>query len=321
MRTGLLADQHSSPVVTVVVPTYNGQRFVADTLKSVLAQTQPSVELIVVDDGSTDSTCDVVRSVAPAAQLHTKRNGGVSAARNLGLAKARGRFVIFLDQDDIWHPDMLRLQVQWLDEHPSHAVAVCRYHHWFPREDGQYPSAEATWPPRVELAVDPDFTGAVYHQFLMDCWALTSGTLIRREALLACGGFDETLPYSEDWELWLRLSRTHQFALLQWPPVLYRQHLVQGSRVPRSRDYRTELLLRYAASYGLESADGRAIAERLFKRQVAAYRFEFGYHHLAHGSRWTGVRAVLGAWWLNPKRVKALAVAGAALVGWRPVQQ
>ncbi len=317
----MLADTHSEPVVTVVVPTYNGQHFVADTLKSVLAQTQPSVELIVVDDGSTDSTCDVVLSAAPAAQLLTKRNGGVSAARNLGLVKARGRFVIFLDQDDIWHPDMLRLQVQWLDAHPAHAVAVCRYHHWFPQEDGQYPSAEATWPPRVDLAVDPDFTGAVYHQFLLDCWALTSGTLIRREALLACGGFDETLPYSEDWELWLRLSRQHQFALLRWPPVLYRQHPVQGSRVPRSRDYRTELLLRFAGSYGLKSADGRSVAEQLFKHRVAEFRFEFGYHHLAHGSRWTGVRAVLGAWWLNPRRVKALAVASAALVGWRPVQQ
>jgi hypothetical protein len=173
----------------------------------------------------------------------------------------------------------------------------------------------------LELEVDPDFTGTVYHQFLMDCWALTSGTLVRRDALRACGGFDETLPYSEDWELWLRLSRVHQFALLRWPPVLYRQHPVQGSRVARTRDYRTELLLRHAEAYGLRSADGRAIPAQAFKSQVAAYRFEFGYHHLAHGSRWLGLRAVLEAWWLNPRRVKALAVAAAAAVGWRPDQR
>ena len=152
----------------------------------------------------------------------------------------------------------------------------------------------------------------------MDCWALTSATLIRREVLQSCGGFDEALPYSEDWELWLRLSQHHQFALLQWPPVLYRQHPVQGSRVPRQRDFRTELLARHARQFGLSSADGRSTTPAMFRQQLARYRFEFGYHHLCFGSRWTALQALLHAWWLHPARMKALLLAGAAVLGWRP---
>lgn len=304
-------------LVSVIIPTFNGQRWVADSLRAVSAQTHPSLEIIVVDDGSTDGTCEVVRQVAPHARLLTQANARVSAARNAGLAAAQGEFVIFLDQDDIWHPQQLARQVAWMQQHADCGAVVCRYHHWYPAH-GQYPAPAAVWPPDPGLVSDPEFTGWVYHQFLFDCWALTSGTLMRRAAVLAAGGFDTHLSYSEDWDLWLRLSQQIQFALLQWPPVLYRQHPVQGSREVRQRDFRTELLLGYARRHGLKSRDGRAMAPARFAQIVSRYQGEYGYHHLQQGHRWTGVRSLALAWWRVPRQLKLLALALAGALGWRP---
>lgn len=303
--------------VSVVVPTFNGSRFLADTLRAVAGQTLSGAELIVVDDGSTDATVAEVEALAPAARLVRQCNQGVSAARNAGLALARGRYVIFLDQDDVWHPEMLRRQVDWLEAHPEHDVVVCRYQHWHPSPDGEFGDSAALWPQRSEGVVAA-FTGWVYHQFLLDCWALTSGTLMRAEAVRSVGGFDPALAYSEDWDLWIRLAQRSQMALLCWPPVLYRQHPVQGSRQPRPRDFRTELLRSAALRFGLSSRDGRSVEPAQFRRTLAQYRFEFGYHHLALGSRATGVRAVINAWTLRPTQLRWLCLAAAAAVGWRP---
>lgn len=311
------ADATADALVSVVIPTFNGEAFIADTLRGVLAQTHPAVEIIVVDDGSSDSTCKVVGQVAPAAHVLAQRNAGVSAARNAGLAAAQGRFVICLDQDDIWHPGQLARQLAAFAQYDDCGAVVCRYHHWH-IDGGRYPTPAAVWPADPGLVVDDDFTGWVYHQFLTDCWALTSGTLMRKDAVLACGGFDTSLSYSEDWDLWLRLSQSVKFVLLQWPPVLYRQHPVQGSRSVRQQDFRTDLLLRYAASHGLASADGRAMPPKTFAETVSRYQAEFGYHHLQQGDRWTGVRALAFAWWRVPRHAKRLALALAGAVGWRP---
>ena len=304
-------------LVSVVIPTFNGEAFIADTLRGVLAQTHPAVEIIVVDDGSADGTCQLVGQVAPAARVITQRNAGVSAARNAGLEAAQGRYVICLDQDDIWHPSQLARQMAAFAQHAGCGAVVCRYHHWYLDGDA-YPAPATVWPADPGLVVDADFTGWVYHQFLSDCWALTSGTLMLKEAVLGCGGFDTSLSYSEDWDLWLRLSQKVPFVLLQWPPVLYRQHPVQGSRSVRKQDFRTDLLLRYAATHGLASADGRAMAPGQFAETVSRYQAEFGYHHLQQGDRWTGVRALGLAWWRVPRHMKRLVLSLAGAVGWRP---
>jgi hypothetical protein len=305
------------PLVSVVVPTFRGAQHVAETLCSVIAQTHPVVEIIVVDDGSDDDTCAQVRAAAPQAVLRQQKNAGVCAARNHGLSLARGEFVIFLDQDDIWHPLHLARQVAWLQQHPEDGVAVCPYQHWYPGPQG-HASPASLWPADPGPGTVPAFSGWVYHQFLRDCWALTSGTLIRRALLQQAGAFDEQRPFAEDWELWLRLSRQTRFALLAWPPVLYRQHPVQGSRTVRQRDYRTELLLDHATRHGLASRDGRRLEPREFDAIVARYQGGFGYHQLQHGDRRTGVRALWAAWRRQPTHIKALAMAVAGLLGWRP---
>jgi GT2 family glycosyltransferase len=284
-------------------------------LRSVGAQTHTAFEIIVVDDGSTDGSLAAARSAAvPFTLLRTQR-GGVSVARNAGLKAASGTCVSFLDQDDIWHPSHLASQLECLKAHPEAGVVVSPYQHWYPGPDGFAPSA-TVFPAPAPAESDPAFSGWVYHQFMRDCWALTSATTLRRDVLLEHCGFNENLPYSEDWDLWLRLSRTTRFVKLNGPPVLYRQHAVQGSRTARNKDYRCDLLLANARAHGLSSRDGRSVGQAEFEQTLARYQMEFGWHQLRHGDRALGVRSLLRAWRRNPTAWRWLALALAGAAGW-----
>lgn len=306
-----------SPLVSVIVAAHDGQAYIGQTLRAALGQANCSIEVIVVDDGSTDQTLNVVRNVGGQVRIIEQRNSGVSAARNAGTAAATGEFICFLDQDDIWFPDHLRRHVDVLLAHPEVGVVVSPYQNWYATE-GVYPTPESVLPPPPTEELDPDFSGWVFHQFMLDCWALTSATTIRRKALLESGGFDEQRPYGEDWDLWLRLAYRVPFAKLRWPPVLYRQHNAQGSRSSRPIDYRTRLLLDNYRRLGLCSRDGRCVSVALFRRTLARYQMEFGRHQLQYGKRRYAIPALWGAWLRDPFRWRYLAWAFLALSGLRP---
>jgi hypothetical protein len=142
--------------------------------------------------------------------------------------------------------------------------------------------------------------------------------MIRRDAFEASGGFNPELPYSEDWDLWLRLSRQHPFVMLDRVSTLYRQHAEQGSRMVRDIDYRTELLWSARRRWGLASPDGQSLSAQEFDRNVARYHMEFGLHHLQHGDRSKGKQALARAVSAHPARLKYAALWLAATLGWTP---
>jgi glycosyltransferase involved in cell wall biosynthesis len=311
-----------SAAVSVVVPTYNGARHVGQTLACVLAQSHAVREVILVDDGSEDDTVAAARQALHGAPISLRvlqqHRQGVAAGRNAGLAAAQGDWICFLDQDDLWHPQHLQTQFGAWALNPEAGVIVSPYQHWYPASDDEPPPPRPV--PAAEAACDAAFTGWVYHQFLLDCWALTSATTIRREALQAHGGFDVSRPFSEDWELWLRLSREVRFLKVTGPSVLYRQHAVQGSRVARPIDHRSELLESTARRHGLASRDGHRVDEAVFRTTLARYRMEFGYQHLQSGDARLGVRSLIQAWRRHPARLRYLALAAAGAMGWRPAR-
>lgn len=305
-------------LVSVVIPTYNCERWIAQTLDSVLAQTWRPLEVIVVDDGSTDRTPDIVADYGPPVQLMRQRNQGVCVARNRGFERSRGEFVCFLDHDDHWFPWKLQRQVEAFAARPETGVVFTSFALWLP-EQGIFPSPHTLAPANdAPPEHDPDFSGWIYHQFLLDCWALTSTAMIRRAAFVRSGGFDVALPYSEDWDLWLKLSREVPFVKLDRVSTLYRQHPGQGNRVLREVDYRTRLLEATAARWGLASADGRAVPAPVFRQRLARYHLQFALHHLQQRSRRVALRSLMRAWRLQPAWLRPPAVAAAALLGWRP---
>jgi GT2 family glycosyltransferase len=201
--------------VSVVVPAYNAEATILATIRSVLAQTLPDFELIVIDDGSTDGTVERLAGLAdPRLRVHSYDNGGLPTARNRGIALASGEFVAFLDADDEWTPDKLEDQMAALERRGDAGVAYS----WtrFVDEDG-----------RDLYAQRPVFfEGDVYRALLVSNFTCSgSNILVRRRALEATGGFESSLKVSADWEYCVRLAARWGFVLVPRHQILYRQSL------------------------------------------------------------------------------------------------
>lgn len=192
--------------ISVVVPVFNRADCIVRCLESVAAQTYPVEEIIVVDDASNDRTVEIVhdwsrRRHVPVRIIPHADNRGGGAARNTGIAAAAGDWIAFLDSDDIWHADKIEKQVRALTAAgPSVAMVYAGLRHF--DGDGR---VKYTFVPRLE----GDLSEALYGQNLL-CSA--SSFIIRKDLLERIGGFDESLPSCQDWDLWLRLSREAHFA-------------------------------------------------------------------------------------------------------------
>jgi glycosyltransferase involved in cell wall biosynthesis len=205
METGL----QPPPVrVSAVIPTYNRAADLKRALDSVLSQTVPVAEIIVVDDGSTDNTKEVVaRFGSRVAYIH-QNNAGAAAARNRAIRMATGEWLAFLDSDDWWMPEKIRLQVEALHSNPRAVLAYTSA--WIISPDGTR---------EMSPAVEPsDLWPTLRHSNLI---ASCSSVMVRREAVVAEGGFDESLSLSDDWDLWIRLAQKHPFAVVSEPVTAY----------------------------------------------------------------------------------------------------
>lgn len=306
------------PKVSVIIPSFNCELYIAETIASVLNQTHKDIEVIVVDDGSTDRTREIVASFGTSVRLIAQQNAGRCAARNHGIREASGEFICLLDHDDYWYPEKLSAQLAAFEKYPEAGGVYSGYIVWNADANGRFPSPESfvRSPPPDE--VDQELSGWIYHHFLIDIYMLTSASMFRAEVFEKCGNFIEALSYSEDWELWFRISREYQLISLPRPMTLYRQHAEQGFRVMRDFDYRTDLLARTAKKWGLCSRDGRCVTRRQFRNQLAAYHISFALGHLQSGKRSIALRSFFKAWLVCPMKLKALAYIPAALVGWTP---
>jgi glycosyltransferase involved in cell wall biosynthesis len=202
--TGPAAPTGDAPVVSVVMPFLNAERFIAEAIESVLAQTYGSWELLLVDDGSTDRGPAIARGYAAErpGQLYCLShpggtNRGASASRNLGLARARGRYIAFLDADDVWLPTKLADQVPLLDAHPEAAMLYGFTQSWYSWTGRPEDRDRDHVPP---LGVEPDQVVAAPKLFVLFLrqrarTPCTCSVLIRREALERVGGFEEAFRY------------------------------------------------------------------------------------------------------------------------------
>ena len=237
-----------APRVTVVLITYNGAALIERALATALHQTYPSLEVVVVDDGSHDGTAELARAVSAGdtrVRVVTQPNGGPAGARNRGVREARGEYIAFLDHDDRWSAGKLEQQVLLLDRHPEAAVALC--YSALVDEAG----IELGW------RLGGNAAGNVYGQMLE--WDMVSGgsvVLARRSALVAAGGFDEELPLRSDWDLWIRLARAHPFVTVPETLVGYTRSPTGLSSLPDRMASAGEQVLAKAVTED-PSIDGR----------------------------------------------------------------
>jgi glycosyltransferase involved in cell wall biosynthesis len=185
-----------TPNVSVVIPAYNAARWLAETVQSVLGQSYADFEVIIVDDGSTDGTAGVAQSVADSRIRYIyQQNRGLSAARNAGTREARGRYIAFLDADDLFRPDKLARQVAVLDGCPEVGLVTCGFE--FIDEGGQRIGQQCSWLDCPKL----DLPTLLFWNPL-----LPSTLIVRREWCERAGPFDERLRRYEDWEYAIRLA-------------------------------------------------------------------------------------------------------------------
>ena len=200
------------PTITIIMPCHNAAAHLPDSVGSVLAQTFADWELIAIDDGSSDGTLAWLQA-QPDKRIRPlmQSNQGVSAARNAGLAAARGRYLAFLDADDAWKADFLGKMVTALQEHPDVALAYCGW------QNVGLPGG------RGEPFVPPDYENATKAETLFaGCRWPIHAALVKREAVLTAGGFDPALKNAEDYALWLRIATTASIARV--PEVLAFYH-------------------------------------------------------------------------------------------------
>lgn len=204
----------TAPRISVVVPAFNGEPFIASSIESVLEQTYPNVEFVIVDDGSTDRTIDVVQGFDPDVRLVVQSNAGPGAARNRGAAETTGPLLAFLDQDDTWHPERLQRMTAAMARDGASAVLCAT------RALGENP------PMGRLVRMDPP-SPSIESLLLWQGRVVSCGSnlLIERGTFRSLGGFDASLGPVTDWELLVRLvTEGVRLAYLDEPLVDYRWH-------------------------------------------------------------------------------------------------
>lgn len=248
----MIYDNSLMPTVSVIIPTYNRAWALQRTIDSVLAQDCDDFEVIVVDDGSTDTTPEILEAYRQVCVVRQDRQG-VSAARNAGIARAAGQLITFLDSDDSWLPGKLSTQVAFFDTH----------------EDALICQTEEIWI-RDGIRINPKkrhrkCSGMIFEQCLQLCIVSPSAVMIKASLLDEIGCFDETLPACEDYDLWLRVACRFPIYLVEIPLVIkHGGHPDQLSRMPGMDRYRIQALTKILESDVLSSSqyDAAVVALR-----------------------------------------------------------
>ena len=209
------------PLVSVIIPTYNCAAWIAQAIESVFAQTYTNLEVIVVDDGSTDDTRARLTPWDGRIRYIVQANGGPAKARNRGIKEARGALIAFLDADDLWLPEKLMRQWECLQQSADIGLVHTDTYHKYE------PSAECVYLHRSRER----FVNMCYPEFFLGNRVHTSTVLVTRTGLDRAGLFDESIrvPSTEDLDLWIRIAKDFAFGYVNESLVVYRHHNTNGS--------------------------------------------------------------------------------------------
>jgi len=250
------------PAYSAIIPTFNRRDMVREAIASVLSQTHPPLEVLVVDDGSEDGTAEAVEDFP--VTLIPQKNAGPSAARNHGARKAKGVWLAFLDSDDLWTENKMAEQMSYALDHPELKLihtGESWIRHGKPLNQQRHHLKEGGW---------------IYRRSLELCLISPSSVAIRKDFYSEVGGFDEDLPVAEDYDLWLRICHRHPIGYVDQPLTVKRGgHPDQLSAQPGMDLYRAMALEKMLARGDLEGEDRRLTRDNLqerYRRLALGYR-------------------------------------------------
>ncbi|MDD5217907.1 MAG: glycosyltransferase [Candidatus Omnitrophica bacterium] len=274
------------PTVSVIIPTYNRADSVCESIDSVLVQSCADFEVLVVDDGSTDHTGEVLAPYVRDGRIRLIRgeHRGAAAARNLGLAHACGEFIGFCDSDDLWVPNKLELQLSYFASHPHVDLVfgdIASY------RDGRLET-------QSYFAERKPYAGRVFHKLFERNFVTNVTVLVRKPALTEIGGYDEKLKTSEDNDLWLRFSQRFQIGFVNPVLVKVRRH---GGNLTSNAD--EAFANRLAVLKSIAAQKGN-IPRRVIRRAYANIYRSMGYDRLHQRRAKDAKSALLESIRLNP---------------------
>ena len=208
--------------VSVVIPVYNNEPYIAAAVQSVLCQTRQPDEVIVVDDGSTDGTAEVLKSYRDRIKYVYQRNRGEPAARNRGICEAASEHVAFLDGDDLWCANKLELQMKYLDRHPECALVYSDMSTF--DENGVIDASVNS-----RFGISPP-SGRIFAALFERSLFGSGSVVFRKKCIDKVGYFDEALLVGSDYEMWLRISRHFDMGAVDQPLLSYRHHATMSTR-------------------------------------------------------------------------------------------
>lgn len=272
--------QIDQPLVSVIICAYNAEIFIAETLQSLLAQTYPRIEILVVDDGSTDGTAAIVQAFAPKVRYFYQPNAGSSSARNIGIHHSSGDLLCFFDADDLMPPDRLARQVSFLQRHPDVRLVICDYQNFM--EQGRTerthfqtcPILQAQLRGKSEIVLKDACTIMAQEHF-----GITGTLFLDRSLLEHVPGFDVRLRGCEDFHLYYRLARHTRVGIINTVGMLRRIHtdnLSNNWELILSESIHSYIMLR--------DTERNPRTRRLLNVQVASFWAALARQKANHGS-------------------------------------
>lgn len=272
------------PLVSVILPAYNAQAYIAQAVTSVLSQDYPHIELLVIDDGSTDGTAKHPALRDPRVRVFTQTNAGPAAARNLGLANAQGELIAFIDADDLWLPGKLRTQVAYLQSHPEISIVFGGFARWLAEVNGHFETRPWIEPTGDPLALTQP-SGWIYPDLLLDSVVHIITAMVRKPVFESVGVFDIQLPTGEDYDFWLRASRQFRMDQLAQTLACYRIHPTSLTTIPRPESNEYRVLTKALQTWGNTGPDGQIVDATTLQNRLFGICFGHAYLHFWNGSR------------------------------------
>jgi len=283
-----------SAKVSAIVPVYNCAQYVGKAIESILSQTCPAHEIIVVDDGSTDATREALEPYKNSIIYIYQKNAGEPAARNTGIRHSGGDYIAYLDADDLWLPDKLQLQMECFRAHPEYALVYTDMTTF--DDQGVIECSVRASRGRVYRS------GKIFPQLFRETLFGSGSVVLRKSAAEQVGGFDESFFVGSDYEMWLRMSRSFEFGYVDKPLLMYRQHRDMSTqklgKVPQDgMPWQVKVLKR---TLELFPEAERELGKSEINHRMAVPYMWLGRSWMDRGNRVEARRLISGAMQYNP---------------------
>jgi glycosyltransferase involved in cell wall biosynthesis len=245
--------------------------------------------VIVVDDGSSDGTADIVARFGPPVRLVRQKNAGPAAARNRGMREAAGEYIAFLDADDLWTPGKLDAQLTYLADHPGIRFVFGRISYW--ETEGKSGHEAPPHQTNEATGVDSTSSGWIYPELLLDSVVCIITVLMHRSVYETVGLFNESRRVGEDYEFFIRVSRHFEMHKLTRCLAHYRLHSQALTRTPTRDAKELEVLSWALETFGYRGPDGRAVEDQALRARFGKLWFDHGHLHFWRGDARTSARA------------------------------